>query len=97
MAVRVEQAGQQRAILAIEPPIGPPVLVGRGLFTLPDQLADLAIGSDGQPRKANDLSLVVEGDPVDVVDKAVGEGGRDKGEDEGDEKGAEAERYCHAR
>ena len=85
MPVRVEQAGQQRAVLSIEPPIGSPVLVGRGLLTLPDQLADPAIGRNGEAGEADDLPLGVERNPVDVIDQPIGERGAAKGEKKGSE------------
>ena len=83
MAMRVEQAGKQRTILAVEPPVGPPVLVGRGLFALPDEPPDLAVRGDGQPGETDNLSLVVERNAVDVVDKAVRESGGAEHEEEG--------------
>jgi hypothetical protein len=75
MPMRVEQAGQQRPVLAIEPPVGAPVLVVRGFLALLDQPPDLAIGGHGHAGEADDLPFFIEGDAVDVIDKAVGEGG----------------------
>ena len=75
MPMSVENARQKRMILAVEPPVGSPVLVIRRLFTLQDQFADLALGSDGKACEPNHLSPAIQGNTVNVVNEAVSERG----------------------
>ena len=70
MAMRINQAGEQRSPLAIEFPVG----LSHFVAAL-EQLADFAVGRDRQTVEADDLARRVECDAVDVVNPAIGEGG----------------------
>ena len=94
MAVRIDEAGQQRPPLPVEPIVEG---FGRGLLVLlllfgvaqrlvgADQADNLAIGADDHAGEADDLSLAVEREAVDVLDERVRErGGRGDGGKERD-------------
>ena len=69
MAVRVDQAGQQRS------PAGVDALVdrrGRSIAAL-EQLHHLAVVADHQPGEALQLAVRVDLDAVGIVDQRVGQ------------------------
>jgi hypothetical protein len=69
--MRINQAGEQRLPLAVKSPIG----LHWRLVPSAEQLADLAIGRNGQAAEAHDLAAGVQCDAVDIIDPAIGKGG----------------------
>jgi len=88
MAVRVDEARQQRPALPVDLMLDRPVQ----LFGALDQLLDLAVVINDEAAEPLELAVLPDLDAVDVIDQRIGECGR-----RGEKRGQRDNGHSHGR